>query len=103
MSMKLGGDGGKRILRELLSQYLPPALFERPKMGFGVPLGDWLRGELREWAEDFLDESRLRADGYFNTEPIIAAWRAHLSGQADYSYRVWTILMFQQWLHETRM
>jgi len=103
MTMKLGAGGEKWILRELLSQYLPLAFFERPKRGFAVPIGNWLRGELREWAEDLLDEYRLRADGFFDPAPILIAWRAHISGQADFSYMIWTILMFQQWLHKTRI
>ena len=102
MSMKMGLGGGKWILRKLLARYMPPALFERPKMGFGVPVGAWLRGDLREWAGDLLAESRLRADGYFDPAPILAAWRAHAAGEADLSHMIWTILMFQQWLHETK-
>lgn len=102
MSMKVGLGGGKLILRKLLARYIPTALFERPKMGFGVPMGAWLRGDLRQWAGDLLTESRLRSDGYFDPAPILAAWRAHSTGQADLSHMIWTILMFQQWLHETK-
>lgn len=102
MSMKMGEGGGKWILRKLLARYLPPELFERPKLGFGVPIDAWLRGELRQWAGDLLAESRLRADGFFDPAPILAAWRTHLAGDADLSYMIWTILMFQQWLHETK-
>lgn len=99
MTMKLGEDGGKVILRQLLARYVPRELFERPKKGFAVPMAGWLRGGLRDWAEDLLSESRLRADGFFNPAPIRAAWQAHLTDQADLSHMVWTILMFQQWLH----
>jgi asparagine synthase (glutamine-hydrolysing) len=102
MSMRMGQGGGKWILRKLLARYVPPELFERPKMGFGVPIGAWLRGDLREWAGDLLAESRLRADGFFDPAPILAAWRTHLAGEADLSYMIWSILMFQQWLHETK-
>ena len=102
MSMKMGLGGGKWILRKLLARYMPPASFERPKMGFGVPIGAWLRADLREWAGDMLAESRLRADGFFAPAPILAAWRAHSAGEADLSHMIWTILMFQQWLHETK-
>ena len=102
MSMRMGQGGGKWILRKLLARYIPPELFERPKMGFGVPIGAWLRGDLREWAGDLLAESRLRADGFFDPAPILAAWRTHLAGEADLSYMIWSILMFQQWLHETK-
>ncbi len=102
MSMKMGEGGGKWILRKLLARYLPPDLFERPKVGFGVPIDAWLRDDLRQWAGDLLAESRLRADGFFDPAPILAAWRTHLAGDADLSYMIWTILMFQQWLHETK-
>ena len=102
MSMKMGQGGGKWILRKLLGRHLPTAMIERPKMGFGVPIGTWLRGDLRDWAEDLLTESSLRADGFFDPAPIRATWKIHLSGEADTSYMIWTILMFQQWLHETK-
>ena len=88
----------KWLLRQLLSRYVPPQLVERPKMGFGVPIGQWLKGPLRSWAEELLDERRLREEGYFRPEPIRRAWRAHLDGTGGGEHRLWTVLMFQSWL-----
>jgi asparagine synthase (glutamine-hydrolysing) len=94
-------DGkGKWILRRLLSRYLPSHLFERPKMGFGIPLGQWLRGPLRDWAEDCLSERRLHAAGYLASRLVREKWQQHLSGQANWQYALWNVLMFQSW-HES--
>jgi len=96
--MKVRGGETKWILRQLLYRHVPKALVERPKMGFGVPVGDWLRGPLRDWAEALLDERRLRSEGFFRPEPIRQMWKTHLSGQMDEQYRLWGVLMFQSWL-----
>lgn len=101
-TMKLREGKGKWILRQLLDRYLPRSLIERPKQGFGIPLDDWLRGPLRDWAEDLLAESRLKAEGFLNSERVQRTWRMHLSGDGDYGYRLWSILMFQAWLVEQR-
>jgi asparagine synthase (glutamine-hydrolysing) len=100
LAWKLRGGTGKWLLRRVLERHVPPALFERPKTGFGVPLEEWLRGPLREWAEASLDASRLRSGGYFEPEPIRAAWDAHLSGRSNFHYPLWDVLMFQGWLEE---
>jgi asparagine synthase (glutamine-hydrolysing) len=96
--LKVRGGETKWILRQLLYRHVPRALIERPKMGFGVPIGEWLRGPLRDWAEALLDERRLHDEGYFRPEPIRRMWDAHLSGSLNEQYRLWPILMFQSWL-----
>lgn len=88
---------GKRILRTLLERYVPRSLFERPKMGFGVPIGAWLRGPLRDWADDLLSVSRLHGEGHWRANVVRAAWASHASGKSDESARLWPVLMFQTW------
>ena len=99
-SMKIRSGEGKWLLRQLLYRYLPKKLTERPKMGFGIPLHEWLRGPLREWAEDLLDVSRLHREGFFRPEPIRRIWDAHLSGKSNEQHALWDVLMFQAWLVE---
>lgn len=92
-------DGhGKWILREMLAKHVPRELFERPKMGFAIPLGGWLRGELKDWAMELLDPARLRREGHFDAPTISHRWQQHLSGSFDWSLRLWGVLMFQAWL-----
>lgn len=100
MHMKLRDGRGKWILRKLLDRHVPRALVERPKMGFGIPLDQWLRGPLRDWAEALLDEARMRREGYLDPVPVRAAWQRHLRGEASYGYRLWSVLMFQAWLEQ---
>ena len=100
LSMKLQGNDSKWILRQILYKYVPQKLIDRPKMGFGVPLRDWLCGPLREWAETLLNEQRLVQEGYFNVQAVRALWVQHLGGRYDRSGILWAILMFQTWLQE---
>jgi asparagine synthase (glutamine-hydrolysing) len=98
LEMKTDRKKGKLILRQLLAQYIPPKLFERPKKGFGVPIDHWLRHELRDWAEALLSETRLKNEGFFQAGPVREKWQEHLSGKCDWHYYLWDILMFQAWL-----
>jgi asparagine synthase (glutamine-hydrolysing) len=97
-SLKARDRTGKWILRQVLSRHVPRALFERPKMGFAVPLADWLRGPLRDWANDLLSPKRLRESDYLVADPIETAWSEHVSGKRDHEHALWAVLMFQAWL-----
>jgi asparagine synthase (glutamine-hydrolysing) len=86
----------------VLGRYVPDALFERPKQGFDVPIGAWLRGPLREWARHLLDSSRLRREGLLDSHQVEECWRDHLSGRTDRARELWAILMVQAWLDAAR-
>jgi asparagine synthase (glutamine-hydrolysing) len=98
LSLHFRNGQGKWILQQLLHKYVPGKLFERPKMGFGVPIDSWLRGPLKNWAESLLDPARLLREGFLNPEPIHRKWREHLSGKRNWQYYLWDVLMFQAWL-----
>jgi asparagine synthase (glutamine-hydrolysing) len=100
--MKIRGNQTKWILRQILYKHVPRSLVERPKAGFGVPVAEWLRGPLREWAEDLLDASRIQQQGYLAVEPVRRRWREHLSKTYDHSGVLWGVLMFQAWLEAER-
>ncbi len=102
MSVKVRGGTGKLLLRRVLRRYVPEAMYERPKQGFNVPIGAWLRGPLREWAGDLLASSRLRREGLLDVAQVEAIWANHLSGKRDRATELWAILMFEAWLDSTR-
>ena len=97
-SMKLCDGKTKWALRQVLYRYVPQELIDRPKMGFGVSIGAWLRGPLREWGEDLLNEDSLKKQDYFNFEIIRKYWLEHQSGKKNWATSLWGILMFQEWL-----
>lgn len=101
LNLRVHDDKGKWALRRLLHRYVPPELVERPKMGFGPPIGSWLRGPLRGWAEELLDERRIRGEGFLDPAPIRRLWSEHVSGRRDRQYELWDVLMLQVWLEKS--
>jgi asparagine synthase (glutamine-hydrolysing) len=98
LSMKIKDGQGKWLLRQLLYKHVPKTLIERPKQGFAIPLAEWLRGPLRDWAEVLLDEQRLRQEGYFDPDPILYRWNEYQAGRGNWQHHLWSVLMFQAWL-----
>lgn len=98
LNMKIRNGVGKWALREVLYRHVPREIIERPKKGFSIPLAQWLRGPLREWAEELLQKRRLESEGYFIVSPVRNAWEEHLDGKKDNARKLWSILMFQAWL-----
>jgi len=97
LAQRVGGGPGKLVLRRLLERHLPSRLVNRPKMGFGIPLGEWLRDPLRPWAEELLQRQALEENGGFNSGLVLGMWNQHLSGERNNQAILWDILMFQAW------
>ena len=100
ISKKLKNNQTKWILRKVLEKYVPPELFNRKKMGFGVPINHWISNELRDWSENLLDKNKLKNQGYLNYNVIKKKFDEHISGEKNNQYYLWPILIFQQWLEE---
>ena len=97
-SYKFRQGKGKWILRQILNNYVPKNLTDRPKKGFGIPLDIWLRGPLKEWAENLLNEKKLLEKGYFNPLLIRNKWNEHILNKKNWQYSLWNVLMFQAWI-----
>lgn len=102
MSMKIKSGTGKWLLKQVLYRHVPPALVDRPKMGFSVPVDAWLRSPLRDWAQDYLAESRLQSEGFFDARVVSQTLEQHLRGAINVGGSIWTLLMFQLWLEKVK-
>jgi asparagine synthase (glutamine-hydrolysing) len=100
--MKIRSGQSKWLLKQVLYRHVPRELIERPKVGFGLPIGEWLRGPLRDWAETLLDKTRLDHEGFFYSDPVRQKWEEHISGRCNWQYMLWDILMFQAWWEKWR-
>jgi asparagine synthase (glutamine-hydrolysing) len=98
LEMKIRNGSSKWILRQVLYRYVPRQLMERPKMGFAVPVGGWIKGSMRDWAEELIAQNRIEQENYFNTQAVGEMWQQHLSGRFNRTHELWNILMFQSWL-----
>jgi asparagine synthase (glutamine-hydrolysing) len=97
IGLRIGAGGGKLVIRDLLARYVPREMTDRPKAGFNVPVGEWLRGPLRDWAEALLDPVRISQQGLLDNSAVRRLWRQHQSGWRNHKNLVWSLLMFQAW------
>jgi asparagine synthase (glutamine-hydrolysing) len=101
-NFKVFNNSSKWILKEILARYVPLEITNRPKMGFGVPIDHWLKGSLKEWANDLLNYDKINQDGILNPVVVQKYWNQHISGQYNWRDPLWTVLMFQSWLEKNR-
>lgn len=102
LEMRMGNGESKRLLRTVLKRYVPPAVHEHKKQGFAVPVGEWLRGPLRGWAEDLLAPQRVQGEGFLRADVVQRMWQEHLTGGINWGAQLWNVLMFQAWLAEQK-
>lgn len=102
LNTKIRNNQGKWALRKILYKYVPQNIIDRPKTGFGIPLADWLRGPLRDWAEELINKDKLIEQNILNHAVIRKAWKLHLDGSSDYTARIWSVLIFQSWLESNQ-
>jgi asparagine synthase (glutamine-hydrolysing) len=102
LGWRMNAHTGKLLLREVLHEFVPAPIVERPKQGFGIPVGAWIKGPLRDWAESLLDERRLREEGFLAPAPIRRKWFEHLAGTHDRQNEIWCAIVFQEWLANMR-
>jgi asparagine synthase (glutamine-hydrolysing) len=102
LSLKLRHGVAKWILKQIAFSFVPQRLLQQPKRGFAVPLGAWLRGPLRAWAEDLIDETTVRNQGFLNTQVVRSLWKSHLHGTTDNHAALWDVISFQAWLRSQR-
>ena len=95
--MKQRNGKSKWLLRQLLHRYVPSEIVERPKMGFSIPIGDWLRGPLREWSQDLLSSEQLKKHDFFKSDIVQTYLNEHMKGHRNHQYKLWVLLMFQSW------
>jgi asparagine synthase (glutamine-hydrolysing) len=95
--MKLKDREGKNILKKVLYRHVPKKLFNRAKQGFTIPLGEWLKDPLKDWAYDLIDPKKIKDGGFFNSESVLSLWNEHIQGKGNWSHQLWNILMFQMW------
>ena len=100
LDIKIRNGVGKWPLRKILSGYLPEALIQKPKMGFGIPIHEMLRGPLKDWAENLINVNRLEKEGIFNVKVVRKKWDDHINGQNNHQHEIWNLLMFQSWFDE---
>ena len=102
-NQKFTRNEGKIILKNILSKYIPKKLYDRPKMGFGIPINRWLSNGLREWSENLLETNKIKQQGFFNPDYVEMVWKKQKNGLEDNSYHLWNLLIFQDWLEKNKI